>query len=134
MYKNNNFLLTENKPFLNLPLSFKLSIFWSDEIRLTHNLLSDSRCNWIYELKGAFIFIGLLVDENNSPADGCDVFGWPLVYYTHTEAKMSVEPEMRTYFNQAYLIIDWLVTLLVSAGLIYGFKKLIGLMKKWTPT
>ena len=34
-----------------------------------------------------FIFIGVLVDENNSPADGCDVFGWPLVYYTHTEAK-----------------------------------------------
>jgi len=77
-----------------------------------------------------FIFIGVLVDENNSPADGCDVFGWPLVYYTHTEAKMIVEPEMRTYFNQAYLIVDWLLTILISAGLIYGFKKLIGFAKK----
>ena len=77
-----------------------------------------------------FIFIGVLVDENNSPADGCDVFGWPLVYYTHTEAKMSVESEMRTYFNQTYLIIDWFVAIFISAGLIYGFKKLIGLMKK----
>jgi hypothetical protein len=77
-----------------------------------------------------FIFIGLLVDENNSPADGNDVFGFPLVYYTYSGGKMSVEPEVRTYFNQAYLIIDWLLTVLVSAGLIYGFKKLIDFSKK----
>lgn len=77
-----------------------------------------------------FLIISFLFDKNNSPSDGNDAFGWPLVYYTYLGGHRIIEPEIRAYFNQTYLIIDILFSILISFGILSLIKIIISSIKK----
>lgn len=71
-----------------------------------------------------FVFITIVTSKKEATADGSDVYGFPLKFYSYTGGKCVVPGCNGPFWNYINLILDLLITFVFAATAWFGIKKL----------